>query len=112
MLKTIVILCIPIFVKAQAPILQSDSSLSDRQPVAQEASYTGLHAVYKRFISSQDGEVCTFYPSCSNYAKQIIEKKGIWLGLFLAADRVCRCNGHHLDFYEYDAKSGKPIDQP
>jgi len=35
--------------------------------------------------------VCRFTPSCSEYAKQAIEKHGSWRGAWLAIKRILRC---------------------
>jgi putative membrane protein insertion efficiency factor len=34
---------------------------------------------------------CKFYPSCSHYAVEAIERHGPWRGLRLAAGRLWRC---------------------
>jgi uncharacterized protein len=34
---------------------------------------------------------CKFYPSCSHYAAEAIERHGAWRGLRLAAGRLWRC---------------------
>jgi putative membrane protein insertion efficiency factor len=38
---------------------------------------------------------CRFYPSCSDYAIQSIEKHGIAKGLFLALNRIIKCHPWH-----------------
>ena len=35
---------------------------------------------------------CRFYPTCSNYAIEAIEKHGALKGMALAAFRILRCN--------------------
>ena len=35
---------------------------------------------------------CRFYPSCSHYAEQSVERYGLISGLFLASKRLIRCN--------------------
>lgn len=35
---------------------------------------------------------CRFYPSCSEYGYQTIKKRGLLVGIPLAAWRVLRCN--------------------
>lgn len=35
---------------------------------------------------------CRFYPSCSEYARQAINKHGVIMGVKLAIKRVGRCN--------------------
>jgi putative component of membrane protein insertase Oxa1/YidC/SpoIIIJ protein YidD len=53
---------------------------------------SGLFIVYKSFFSSQDGNQCNFYPSCSVYAIQSIKKNGFIVGFADAIDRLSRCN--------------------
>lgn len=35
---------------------------------------------------------CRFYPTCSNYAIEALEKYGFFKGWFLAIKRIIRCN--------------------
>ena len=35
---------------------------------------------------------CKFYPTCSEYTKQAIEKYGVIKGVFLGIKRILRCN--------------------
>jgi uncharacterized protein len=35
---------------------------------------------------------CRFYPSCSHYAAEAIERHGPWHGLLLAVRRLSRCH--------------------
>ncbi len=35
---------------------------------------------------------CKFYPTCSQYAMEAVEKYGAWKGTLLAAWRILRCN--------------------
>ncbi len=35
---------------------------------------------------------CKYYPSCSEYTKQAIEKYGALKGIFLGLARILRCN--------------------
>ncbi|MBN1132456.1 MAG: membrane protein insertion efficiency factor YidD [Bacteroidales bacterium] len=51
-------------------------------------SYLG----YKEFISSQDADVCVFYPSCSNYTMEAINRKGVIKGTLDGLDRLLRCH--------------------
>jgi putative membrane protein insertion efficiency factor len=48
--------------------------------------------VYQRLFSPVVGARCKYYPSCSEYAAQAIERFGILRGLVLAAWRLLRCN--------------------
>jgi putative membrane protein insertion efficiency factor len=48
--------------------------------------------LYQTLISPAVGQRCKYYPSCSEYAAQAIERFGILRGLVLAAWRLLRCN--------------------
>jgi uncharacterized protein len=48
--------------------------------------------VYQRLFSPMFGQRCRYYPSCSEYAAQAIERFGILRGLALAGWRLLRCN--------------------
>ncbi len=47
---------------------------------------------YQRKISPLFGPKCRFYPTCSHYAIEAIEKHGALKGTLLAALRLMRCN--------------------
>lgn len=49
--------------------------------------------LYKNFISSQDKPSCIFSPSCSEYAVEAFQKKGLFVGWVKTFDRLSRCNG-------------------
>jgi hypothetical protein len=55
----------------------------------------GLLRLYKLLLSPFLPPACRFYPSCSQYAAEAIEKHGILRGGILAAKRLVRC--HPLD---------------
>jgi uncharacterized protein len=48
--------------------------------------------LYQLLISPVLGRRCRFYPSCSQYAAQAIEKHGVLRGGWLAARRLVRCH--------------------
>ncbi len=48
--------------------------------------------LYQVLISPALGQRCKYYPSCSHYAVQAIQRFGILRGLVLAAWRLLRCN--------------------
>lgn len=52
----------------------------------------GLLDAYRRWISPMMGPSCRFYPSCSDYAREAIERHGVWRGLGLGLRRVLRCH--------------------
>ena len=47
--------------------------------------------VYKGGISPLLPSFCKFYPTCSVYAMEAVERHGVSRGLWLAAKRVLRC---------------------
>ncbi len=51
--------------------------------------------LYKKFISPilESFHIhCKYYPTCSEYAKQAIEKYGVIKGIFLSIKRILKCN--------------------
>ena len=71
---------------------------------------TGLIRLYQKFISSQDGSVCNFLPSCSHFGVACIQEYGVLRGISLTADRLLRCNGSKSQYYHKDSVTGKYID--
>lgn len=51
-------------------------------------------------ISKYTPRRCRFYPTCSEYTKQAIEKYGIIKGGWLGIKRICKC--HPLNEGGYD----------
>ena len=47
---------------------------------------------YQAVISPQLPGVCRYYPSCSSYALQALERYGIFKGLYLTLRRILRCH--------------------
>lgn len=47
---------------------------------------------YQYFISPLMAPHCRYYPSCSCYALQAVERHGALRGSFLALKRLLRCN--------------------
>ena len=67
--------------------------------------FSGLFLFYKYFVSSQDVVSCVFYPSCSVYALQTIQKNGFFAGTMATFDRLCRCNGLSPEKYDIHKES-------
>ncbi|MFA7418510.1 MAG: membrane protein insertion efficiency factor YidD [Melioribacteraceae bacterium] len=51
-----------------------------------------LVRIYQKFISPMFPPSCRFYPTCSEYAVQSLEKYGVLIGGAKAIWRILRCN--------------------
>lgn len=47
---------------------------------------------YQKFISPNLGKHCRFYPSCSEYLYQTIQKHGLLKGFIKGVRRILKCN--------------------
>ncbi|MES9944895.1 membrane protein insertion efficiency factor YidD [Candidatus Thiodiazotropha sp. CDECU1] len=54
-----------------------------------------LIKLYQTILSPFVGQHCRFYPSCSSYALEALEKHGVVRGLWLSIKRVSRCHPWH-----------------
>lgn len=50
---------------------------------------------YRRFISPLKPPTCRFYPTCSEYALEALEKHGAARGSWLTVKRICKCHPFH-----------------
>ena len=54
--------------------------------------FINLIKLYQFTISPLLGTNCRFVPSCSNYAIQSIEEKGVVKGIYFTLKRVLKCH--------------------
>ncbi|HXG79263.1 MAG TPA: membrane protein insertion efficiency factor YidD [Methyloceanibacter sp.] len=47
---------------------------------------------YRYTLSALAGAHCRHLPTCSDYAREAIEKNGAWKGGWLTLARLCRCH--------------------
>lgn len=81
-----------------------------------------LVKLYRKAISPLKPPCCKYYPTCSAYAIEAIEKHGAVKGLALSAWRVLRCNPWSLGgidpvpekfgFYTLEKRYGKGNNTP
>lgn len=55
---------------------------------------------YQKAISPFFGRRCRFYPTCSEYTKQAIEKYGLFKGVYLGIKRILKCHPFHEGGYD------------
>lgn len=54
-----------------------------------------LVRIYQRLIGPGLPKVCRYYPSCSCYAVEALQRHGAAKGSWLAARRILRCHPFH-----------------
>lgn len=47
---------------------------------------------YRLFISPFKPRVCRFYPSCSEYTYEAVQRYGIFKGMYKGIKRIIRCH--------------------
>ena len=55
---------------------------------------------YQIFMSPLKPPTCRFYPTCSAYAIEAIQKKGPVKGTWLAIKRIAKCHPFHPGGYD------------
>ncbi|WP_072832740.1 membrane protein insertion efficiency factor YidD [Clostridium collagenovorans] len=55
---------------------------------------------YRKYISPMKAPCCRFYPTCSQYALEAIQKYGALKGGFLAIKRILKCHPFHPGGYD------------
>jgi putative membrane protein insertion efficiency factor len=56
--------------------------------------------IYRKYISPLKPPVCRFYPTCSQYAMESLEKYGIIRGGLKAFMRILKCHPFHPGGYD------------
>lgn len=59
-----------------------------------------LIRIYRKYISPMKAPCCRFYPTCSQYAIDAIEKYGALKGSFLAIKRILKCHPFNKGGYD------------
>jgi len=55
----------------------------------------GLIKIYQKVISPLTPPTCRFYPTCSHYGVEAIQKHGALKGSWLAIRRISKCHPFH-----------------
>lgn len=55
---------------------------------------------YQRYISPLKKPSCRFYPTCSHYAVEAINKYGALKGVFMAIKRIGKCHPFNPGGYD------------
>jgi len=59
-----------------------------------------LIKIYQRTISPLTPPSCRFYPTCSHYGIEAIDKHGSLKGSWLAARRISKCQPFHAGGFD------------
>ncbi|MDD2212007.1 MAG: membrane protein insertion efficiency factor YidD [Clostridia bacterium] len=59
-----------------------------------------LLKIYQKYISPWKGATCRFYPSCSQYTVEAVERYGVFQGCFLGIKRISKCHPWHPGGYD------------
>lgn len=55
---------------------------------------------YRRFVSPCLGMNCRFIPTCSEYAEEVLRRRGFFNGSLKALARLLRCHPLHAGGYD------------
>jgi putative membrane protein insertion efficiency factor len=55
----------------------------------------GVLRFYKLTVSPMLPSACRYYPSCSDYMRQAVEKYGPARGVWMGVKRIARCHPFH-----------------
>jgi len=55
----------------------------------------GIIKIYQKVISPLTPPSCRFYPTCSHYGIEAVEKHGALKGFWLAVRRISKCHPFH-----------------
>jgi len=80
-------------VKREQPTEQTPKSTA-------QTIFLALIRGYQRFLSPLLGSTCRYYPTCSHYTYEAIEKYGVIKGGGMGLRRIARCHPWHPGGYD------------
>lgn len=76
------------------------ASASTKQSWAKKIAKAPILA-YRHIISPHTPPSCRFYPTCSAYGLEAIDKHGALKGGWLTVKRICKCHPFHPGGVDY-----------
>ncbi|UCD54663.1 MAG: membrane protein insertion efficiency factor YidD [Candidatus Omnitrophota bacterium] len=55
---------------------------------------------YRNYLSPLKLQTCRFYPTCSEYSLECLQKFGVIKGIFKSAKRILKCHPFHGGGYD------------
>jgi hypothetical protein len=56
--------------------------------------------MYQRFVSPLLPSACRFYPTCSQYMRDAVERYGVAKGVWMGVRRLARCHPFHAGGFD------------
>lgn len=60
----------------------------------------GWIVLYQRLVSPLLGPACRYYPTCSQYTLEAVQRYGAACGLWMGIRRIARCHPFHAGGYD------------
>lgn len=82
------------------PRLAPSTTVREINEAMVKGVFLGGIRAYQRMISPLLGQNCRYYPSCSQYAYEAINRYGVLRGGWMAVARLSRCHPFHSGGYD------------
>ncbi|HZT28298.1 MAG TPA: membrane protein insertion efficiency factor YidD [Bryobacteraceae bacterium] len=60
-----------------------------------QRAVTGTLRIYQLVVSPLLPSACRFYPTCSQYMREAVEKHGVAKGVWMGLKRLAKCHPFH-----------------